>query len=345
MLFLNYATRRKFSKSSCLSKLVFGILLITISCRFPVRYEQELELDRDFLFYSNQTIPISDLSNNKLFNRNLSSLSDRESGLNFQEKNNYSVLLAKDGDLEKAVSGFQNIIQSHPKEKIPILNLIRLYYVIHEYEEARSYIRSYIKINNTKLSEFQPILNDLQLSYRIEERAMILEGISVLPGYELYSWEELGKYFLFQKDFASAEFYLQKILSLAPFNEEALVAMAELCLDSKRWSELTDYGKAMNLIPNKKKYSYYYISKGYFERGKYPEALDWVEKAPETEKANVEYLILWRDILLADNPKNSLEPLRKYFKLVQSNGFEVPEEKFLPTITSQGKEIMEGFIK
>jgi len=321
------------------------ILLYSISCRFPVRHEQDLEEDRDFLFYPNQTIPISELIDKNLFNKNLNSLEEREANLNYQEKNNLFVLLAKDGNLEVSLTGFQGLIQSQPKEKIPLLNLIRLYYVIHEYEEARAYVRTYIQKNNTKLNDFKPILNELQASFRIEERAMILEGLSALPGYELYSWEELGKYFLFQKDFASAEYYLQKILSLAPFNEEALIAMAELCLDAKRWSELTDYGKAINLVPNKKRYSFYYIAKGYFERGKFPESIDWIQKAPDTEKANVEFLILWRDSLLAENPRNSLEGLRKYYKIVQSKGFEVPEAMFLPTNTSHGREIMEGFIQ
>jgi len=346
MIFLNSAFGRKFSKNFYLTSLVIGILLlISVSCSFPVRYEQELEMDRDFLFYPNQSIPSSDLINPKFFNKNLISLEDRKSSLNFQEKNNLFVLLAKDGDLVQSIAGLEGLIQSRPNEKIPLLNLIRLYYVIHEYDEARISVRNFIQKNKTKLVDFQPILNDLQASYRFDERAMILEGLSVLPGYELYSWEELGKYFLFQKDFSSAEFYLQKILSLAPFNEEALIAMAELCLDAKRWSELTDYGKAINLVPNKKKYSYYYIAKGYYERGNYPESIEWIQKAPDSEKANVEFLILWRNTLLAENPRNSLEPLRKYFKIVQSNGFEEPEEKFLPTITTQGKEIMEGFIK
>lgn len=121
--------------------------------------------------------------------------------------------------------------------------------------------------------------------------------------------------------------------------------MAELCLDTKRWSELVDYGKAMNLLPNKKKISYYFIAKGYYERGRTKEALEWIQQSPDSERANVEFLILWRDSLLEENPKNSLEPLRKYFNIVKSQGFEETEESFLPTLHPKGREIMEGFVK
>jgi tetratricopeptide (TPR) repeat protein len=325
--------------------LILFLVASTTLCRFPIRYEQELEIDRDFLFYSTNTIPISELQDSKNINRNLKSFKKNESGLDASDRNNFYVLLAKDGDLNKAESGFISLVNTNPKEAIPLLNLVRMYYITNEYETARNFIKLYIDKNSISLNEFKKVLEILKSKYRLEERAMLLEGVSNSNGYELYAWEELGKYFLFRKDFQSAEYYLQKILTLTPFNEEAIVSMAELCLDTKRWSELVDYGKAMNLLPNKKKISYYFIAKGYYERGRTKEALEWIQQSPDSERANVEFLILWRDSLLEENPKNSLEPLRKYFNIVKSQGFEETEESFLPTLHPKGREIMEGFVK
>lgn len=196
--------------------LILFLVASTTLCRFPIRYEQELEIDRDFLFYSTNTIPISELQDSKNINRNLKSFKKNESGLDASDRNNLYVLLAKDGDLNKAESGFISLVNTNPKEAIPLLNLVRMYYITNEYETARNFIKLYIDKNSISLNEFKKVLEILKSKYRLEERAMLLEGVSNSNGYELYAWEELGKYFLFRKDFQSAEYYLQKILTLTP---------------------------------------------------------------------------------------------------------------------------------
>lgn len=323
---------------------IFISLLFT-DCRFPVRKSAELELDSYFLFMDQGMLTVSELKDHRNDSEHLKLYRKNYSTLAFADKNNYYILESKNGNLDLAESGFKKLVIEKPKLDIPFLNLIRMYYILEEFSLARSFASNWATTNRIKLVEFIPFLDHLEKNYRLEERAMLLEGVSTIPGFELYSWRELGKYFLFKKDFASAEFYLQKILVTIPFDEESLVAMAELCLDGKRWSELTDYGKAMSLTPGKKNKSFYYIARGLYERGQFTEANNHLIQAPDSEKVNLDYLLLWRNSLLAENPKNSLLPLRKYFRIIKERGYSGTEEEFLPTLHPHGKEILDSFVR
>lgn len=334
--------------NSCYKIYTSFIILLSlffIDCRFPVRKAGELEQDSHFQYMDQGMLPIGELKDHRNDSKHIKLYKKNYSSLAYADRNNYYILEAKNGNLDLAETGFKELVSENHKIDIPFLNLIRMYYILEEYSLARSFASRFVTMNRIRLKEFIPVLEHLEKNYRLEERAMVLEGISEIPGFELYSWRELGKYFLFKKDFGSSEFYLQKILATLPFDEESIVAMAELCLDGKRWSELTDYGKAMSLTPGKKNKSYYYIARGLYERGQFSEANSQLIQAPDSEKVNLDYLILWRNSLLAENPKNSLLPLRKYFRILQDKGYSGTEEEFLPTLHPHGKEIMESFVR
>lgn len=325
--------------------LILGIFYFQGNCSFPIRKAEELRMDNHFTYMKGKYISRDEWEDVSRERENYKLLKENLGSLGFEDRNNYYILALREGRIDVSEEGFLELLRERPKTREVFLNLIRLYYVLEEYNLAKSYTKEWVKKNRVPLAEFRSYLNQLDKELRWEERGMLLEAVSTSPGYELYSWQELGKYFLFQKDYESAEFYLQRVLETLPFHEESLVSMAELCIDSKRWSELVDYGKAMHLTPGKKKYSYFYIGKGYYERQKYQTCLKWLEKAPDSEKAQLDFLSLWRDALLAENPRNSLVPLRKYFRILKKEGLALSEEEFLPTLKPHGREVMDGFVR
>ncbi|WCL48981.1 tetratricopeptide repeat protein [Leptospira sp. GIMC2001] len=322
---------------------VFFVFFLN-QCSFPIKHADALEVDDKFIFLDSRSVPIQQMRNPDMARSNLKILMAL-SNPDFAEKNNLAVLHAKAGQLDLAEKSFRSLLIPKPKDYTPFLNLVRMYYIIEEYSEARSFVSDWVRREGIQLEEFKRILDLFYKSYRLKERGMLLEAVEKIPGFELYAWIELSKYFLNERDLSSTEYYLQNILTLSPFDEDALMGMAELSLDMRRWQELVDYGKALNLTPNGKKKSFFYIAKGYFELGNYKEALSWIDKTPEMERANLEFLILWRDTILVSNPRASLEPIRKFFRIIQANGYEESEEAFLPTLYPKGREVMEGLIK
>lgn len=325
--------------------LVLGVFYYPANCSFPIRKAEELQRDSSFLFMKSKFISKEELEDSRNDPDNFQILRKKLDSLGYEDRNNFYILSSKESKIDISEQGFRELIRERPKTKEPFLNLIHLYFILEEYAEARDFTKNWVARNRIQLVEFKLLLDLLYQENRWDERGMLLEAVSETPGFELYSWQELGKYFLFKKDYDSAEYYLQKVLSSLPFDEESLLTMAELCLDAGRWSELIDYGKAMHLTPGKKQYSYYFIGKGYFERQNYKEAVQWLEKAPAQQKDNLEFLIVWRDSLLAENPNNSLLPLRKHFQKLKNEGLQLSEKEFLPTLDPHGKETMESFTK
>jgi hypothetical protein len=330
-----------------ITTLYLCILGAVSSCSFPLKNADLLVGDPKFLYMDSDLISGSNLDAPDLLNTNLKFYRERQEveSLGFSDKNNYYVLEAKNGNLDFAERGFRDLLNERSSEMAPFLNLVRMYYIIQEFEVAKKFIRQHVERNRIPFPRMKPILDKLESSYRLDERGMVLEAVQNIPEFQYYSWKELGKYFIFKRDLSSAEYYLQKILTGNPFDEESLLLMAEICLDEGRWSELVDYGKALHLTNNGKKYSYYFIGRGYFERLMYKEGLEWLEKAPDSEKQKPEFLILWKDLTLSVHPYKSLESIRRYFRMAREKGFPYSEEEFLPTIHPKGREIMEGFVR
>lgn len=290
------------------------VLLITLAlfhCSYPIKKNKQLAEDEFFKFSEVQTL-------------------------------NEAIFLAKDGRIEEAESIWIEFLEKEPNNKEALMNLVRMYYILEEYSLAKDRIRSWVVKNKIQLADFTNILQELNDEYRLEERGMYLEAVMDIPGYELYSYQELGNYFLYKKQLNSAEYYFQKILEYYPFHESALESMAEICLYLGRWRELIDYGKALHLTPGKKNLSYYYIGKGYYELKDFKTANEWLSKGPDSEKIQLDYFLLWRNAILSQSPLSSLEQLKKISKKVHLN---VPEEKILPTTYPYGRELMDGLVR
>ena len=158
---------------------------------------------------------------------------------------------------------------------------------------------------------------------------------------EVVSWEELSAYFLEKQDFEKAYFYLEKILQINPYHKNARASMVLLAHDMEKWDDLLMFAMNLHSTDDKIPDLNYYIAKAYYEKRNYLEALEWIRKAPESERESLAFIELWKKILLSVDPNSDLRPLVSYIKKMQAKGLQIREEDILPTLSPAGKKAVE----
>lgn len=280
------------------------------NCRYPIAKQDVIESDTLFL---ESTLPKT------------------------KECNEEGIRFTKSIQLDQAAATWDNCILSNPNDVVLHLNRLRFYYLLDEYEVIKQKIA---KESPSRTSvTYQSILKELEQRLRLEERVILLDALSRVKGWELFSYEELANYYLQVGNFAFAEGYLNQILEVVPFHENALYGMADIQVNKGNWYSLLDYAKSLEVSAKKNKDFHFYFLKGNYELGRYEIALKWAESASESEKTDIHFLELWRDTLLVlkDNPKwDSLLP---YYKKAKEKGYSVPESVFFPTLSKEGKDI------
>ncbi len=294
-------------------KKTFAFLCFSffLQCSYPVKNQENIERDQGFIL-SKQDDPSS--ACNKL-----------------------AIDSAKSGFVEAAELKFDDCIRLFPNQMDLHLNRMRLFYLLEEYETIKGKIVA--ESPNPKSSLYQSILKSLEDSFRLEERVIVLDALSRLKGWELYSYEELAKYFMNQGNFRQAEFYWNQILEVNAFHEEALYGMVEIQTQFGKWHSVLDYAKSLSVAAKKNKEFHYFYAKAYFELARYEEALKWIEQANANEKSQIAVLEIWRDCLLLTKDKPNWEPLLPFYRKVKSGGYTVPESAFFPTLDPAGREL------
>lgn len=117
--------------------------------------------------------------------------------------------------------------------------------------------------------------------------------------------------------------------------------MVLLAHDLEKWDDLLMFSINLHSTDDKIPDLNYYIAKAYYEKRNYSEALDWIRKAPESEKETLPFIELWKRILLSVNPNSDLHPILPYIKRMQAKGLQIREEDILPTLNSSGKKTIE----
>lgn len=287
----------------CITGLVF------FSCSYPIPKQDILEKDTQFL-----SIPGSDQNH----------------------CNEVSIQLSRTAKLDLAEISWDECIEKFTNEKIVHLNRLRFYFLLEEYEYFKGKI---VKQSPSKNSiVYQSILEELLKTNRVEERVVLLDGLSRIKGWELFAYEELAFYYLQLGNFGFAENYFNLILEVNSFHENALYGMMDIQIRKEKWNSVLDYAKSIKLSATKNKDYHYYFLKANYELGRYEEALKWAESASSNEKSEIQFLEVWRDVLLVlyDDPNwNKLLP---YYRKAVERGYAVPESVFFPTLDARGKE-------
>lgn len=316
--------------------LLLGIVPLLNFCIYPIRQAETLENDVSFL-YSNS----SEFSQTEL--EKITSIWKvkqlKGKGTSAEDKNNLGIAFAKNSLLDDAESAWKECLKISEFHPICFSNLIRMHYLIDEYEIAKEEIASYLK--NAKKDQIQQVRKILTTQNRREETVLLLDVQSKIPGMEVVSWDELSAYFLEKQDYEKAYFYLEKILQIDPYHKNARASMVLLAHDLEKWDDLLMFAMNLHSTDDKIPDLNYYIAKAYYEKRNYSDALEWIRKSPESERETLPFVELWKKILLSVNPTSDLRPILPYIKKMQSKGLQIREEDILPTLNPSGKKTME----
>lgn len=295
-----------FLKNTLLLFVLFGFTF----CSYSIRNQEALESDQRFIKL-NETDPA--------FRCN-------QDALKYTGK----------GDLNRAELAWDACVKDFFQNTQVHLNRIRFYYVLEEYETIKGKIESDSPARNSPV--YTKIIQELYDTLRWEERVIVLDALSRVKGWELYSYEELANYYLHQGNFTFAESYYNQVLEINPFHEEALFGMTEIQTHHEKWHSVLDYGKSLAVAAKKNREFHYFLLKANFELGRYAEGLKWVENASDKEKSQISFLEVWRDLLLLSKDKPNWNPLLPYYRKAVAEGYAVPESVFFPTLDPSGRE-------
>ncbi|MCB1156749.1 MAG: hypothetical protein H7A25_00145 [Leptospiraceae bacterium] len=273
-------------------------------------------------------------------------LCSRESGaFSYKELNNLAVYQLKTGTIFAAERNLRSAFQLKKDERVIFLNLLRLYYMGDAYKEARNLSTEFILQFRKNRSGIFSVLNEFEASHRIEERILFLDGLSKAEGFELDALSEIGEYLQKKGEYNKAAYYYEKVLDLNSFHKKALFGMLYISFVKEEYENALLYGKPLLEIGNYPESTLYYIAMCEYELGKYKEALIHLNKAPEKEKSELNFLILWKNVILSSGLTEDLQKMKPYLdKIGQSQTRkEISELEFL--LSPYGKEMREDIFR
>ncbi|PKA17685.1 hypothetical protein CH363_03340 [Leptospira haakeii] len=310
--------------------------LLFFSCLYPVRNNELIENDPMFLY-----LPSTDYTREKVdsVKSPWEAKTHRGKAILAPDKNNLGILFVKFSLIDDAEEEFlssQKLLSNNP---IPALNLLRLYYLVDDISEAKKFLQTFLKQSPPiERKKFENLLIETQ---REEELVIFRDALSTIPGQEVYAWEGLAEYFFSKQEWSKSYYYLERILQQSPFHKNARGLMLKMAHILEKWDDVLVFGLSLNGTGERVPELEYYIAHAYYEKRRYAEALDWLHKAPESEKESLVFLELWKLSLLSKNPKADVSPLLPYFRKLKSKGLQFTEEEFFPTLTPEGKEAMD----
>lgn len=317
---------------------LFIVLVISFfsSCIYPIREAEILETDSSFLYLNSMEFSQAELEKvNSLW----SVRGFRSKGTTAEDKNNLGILFAKNSFLDDAEISWKECLKLSASNPICFSNLLRMHFLIDEYDSAKEEIEVYLKsAKKDQILQLRKILNSQN---RREETVLLLDVQSKIPGQEVSSWEELSVYFLEKQDFEKGYFYLEKILQINPYHKNARASMVLLAHDMEKWDDLLMFAMNLQSTDDKIPDLSYYIAKAYYEKRNYSEAMEWIRKTPESERETLPFVELWKRVLLSINPNSDLSPIVPYIRRLQNKGLQIREEEILPTLNSSGKKTVE----
>ncbi|MBM9591613.1 hypothetical protein JWG41_14235 [Leptospira sp. 201903075] len=290
--------------------LYFCSILVSFGCRYPIAKQDELESDTLFL----------ELANSQA-----------------SDCNAEGIRLSKSIQLDQAESVWDKCIQTNPNEVVVHLNRLRFYFLLDEFEPLKQKVAK--EAPSRSSVTYTTILKELEIRLRNEEKVVLLDALSRVKGWELYAYEELANYYIQTGNFVYAEGYLNQILEVVPFHENALYGMADIQVQKGNWYSLLDYAKSLEVAAKKNKEFHFYFVKANYELGRYEEAIKWAESATAGEKSQIGFLEVWRDTLLVLKDFPKWDGLLPYYRKAVEKGYAVPESSFFPTLSKEGRDI------
>lgn len=328
--------------------LLFIILFPLIGCFSIFRPTPILEDDKSQILKADiQFILLNeDLSSIKnpdftFLDKKIKSLQKTKS---FHELNNLAVYGLKLSYIETSEDILKKLQKEKPSEIVPFLNLLRIYYLLDEYEVCKKIINEYYKFHAGNKKKIFDVMAYLKNSNRVEEHVLFLDVLSNYQEHEMQALEELGLYFISVRDFDLAKPYFEKILTIYAYNPLALHSLMQIHFINESWADVITYSIPLKKEKIKRKDYYAMVAKAHYELGDYSLAIKESEEATDLDKASLDFLIVWRDSILCNHPQSSISKLNSYFQIVKKKNPSVNEDDFFITNTKEGKQILSNLI-
>lgn len=305
----------------------------------PVLEEDKSEIlktDKQFILLNENLTPIENPDFTSL-DKKVKSLQNAKS---FHELNNLAVYGVKMSYIESSEEILRKLQKEKPQEITPYLNLLRIYYLLEEYDIAKKMLNEYYKSHSGDKKKVFEFMKYLKTSNRSEEHVLFLDVISNYQEFEMQALEELGLYFISIRDFEMARPYFEKILTIYAYNPIALNSMMQIHYINESWGDVVTYATPLKKEKAKDKNYYTMLAKAYFELGEYQLAVKTSEEAPESEKVSIDFLTVWRDSILCSDIKGSLSHLNRFFQLAKKKNPTLKEEEFFYASSKEGKRIL-----
>lgn len=216
--------------------LLFAITgCVSIFRPTPVLEEDKSEIlkaDKQFILLNENLTPVVNPDFTSL-DKKLKSLQGAKS---FHELNNLAVYGVMLSYIESSEEILKKLQKEKPQEMVPFLNLLRIYYLLDEYEIAKKMLNNFYKYHahdKKKVFEFMKYLKE---SSRAEEHVLFLDVISNYEEYEMQALQELGEYFISIRDLDLAKPYFEKILTIYAYNPVALHSMMLIHYINESWT-------------------------------------------------------------------------------------------------------------
>ncbi len=295
----------------------------------------KLKIDTEFILLDSNLNPIP-FPEKLNFDKEIKKLQNSKK---LFEINNLAVYNAKLAHIVESEKNLKEIIEKNPEEKFFFLNLLRLYFLLDEYEDCQKLTKKFFKketVNRKKV--FYEVLDFLKARNRVKEKVIILDMISVYSEFETKATEELGLYFLKLKDYNQANFYFEKILGTYAYHKIALISMMEIHTYSESWKQVLIFGKSLERDkPSDMKFTNMQ-SKAYFELGDYENCIRIIEESKDSEKLDLEVFTLWRDANLTLDLNYNPSKLKRLFPILKNKYPFLSEEGFFFNEATNGKK-------
>lgn len=301
---------------------------------------ETLKVDNQFILLNEDLTPVQNPDFTSL-DKKIKSLQKAKS---FHALNNLAVYGAKLSYIESSEEILKKLQKEKPQEMVPFLNLLRIYYLLDEYDIAKKMLNNYYKLHSGDKKKVFDFMKYLKTSNRAEEHVLFLDVISNYQEYEMQALEELGLYFISIRDLELAKPYFEKILTIYAYNPVALHSMMQIHYINESWADVITYATPLKKEKTKEKNYHTMIAKAYFELGEYALAVKASEEAPEYEKVSLDFLTIWRDSILCNDLRASLIPLNRYFQMVKKKNPALKEDEFFLASTKEGKRTLSNII-
>lgn len=300
-----------------------------------------LEKDKKFILIKTETLTL-------LKKQKLKSYEEKESFFaksnDLYDLNNLAIYQIRQAKADEAEANLKKIIKTKPAHFVSTINLVRLYYLVGDFELVRKAFGQYLTDTKAEQKKVFSMISYLEKKNRIDEKVLFLDVVVGYEHLEIKALEQLGLYFLQNRDFQNAKSYFEKLLQIDSFNTVALTSMMQISFENEEWDAVILYGITLDKLQHQKGDYFYYMAKSYYETKEFGKAIQFSELAAKKSKVDFHLLTVWRDSIVCNDISAPIGHLKKYFSDDEKEGRDVDKKEFFLLDSKMGRNVFYNVI-